>query len=88
MNLADIGATIILESNSEAHCGAANVFDNGCDIQGNYFCMPNNYDGLAFKLDLGAVYNISQFRLRNIQNSIHNDKYVYYFSKYSGHRLM
>ena len=44
---------------------AANIFNNSCDAYKTYFITPEEFTGLAFKLDLGSSYRIGQFLLKN-----------------------
>ena len=75
LNLRDIGAKVMIENSYGNLSLAENVFDESCDVDGNYYTAPDGFKGLAFRLDLGSLYNISQFRLKNSRNSHNNDRY-------------
>ena len=74
IDLSLIGANVTQEESLSSEHKASSIFTDDCDQTGNYFITPNNYTGLAFTLDLGAIYNISQFRLRNTNNAGQNDR--------------
>ena len=75
LNLRDIGTNVIIDNSFDGQSSAMNIFTEGCDIYGNYYTAPNGLKGLAFRLDLGSLYSISQFRLKNSRNSLSNDRY-------------
>ena len=77
INLSEIGATIIQQDTIDStNYGAAGVFQSGptCDAPGNVYISNNNFLGVALTLDLGAVYSIGKFWMRNVGGGSFNDR--------------